>query len=70
MSATQANIAMDEDQKEEQKKANVDRSKLEADIKAQKDIAGKVLTPLLGFAMICSQSAVPCRLESLFVKQT
>ena len=38
----QANIAMDEDKKEEQKKANVDRSKLEADIKAQKDLASKV----------------------------
>ena len=33
---------MDEDKKEEQKKANVDRSKLEADIKAQKDLASKV----------------------------
>lgn len=38
---TVANIAMDEDKKEEQKKANVDRSKLEADIKAQKDLASK-----------------------------
>lgn len=69
LSATQANIAMDEDKKEEQKKADVDRSKLEADIKAQKDIAGKVWTPLLGFAIICSQSAVPGSLASLFVKQ-
>lgn len=33
---------MDEDKKEEQKKANVDRSKLEGDIKAQKDLASKV----------------------------
>ena len=33
---------MDEDKKEEQKKANVDRSKLEADIKTQKDLASKV----------------------------
>lgn len=38
----QANIAMDEDKKEEQKKADVDRSKLEADIKAQTDLASKV----------------------------
>ena len=43
----QANIAMDEDKKEEQKKANVDRSKLEADIKAQKDLASKVRSLLL-----------------------
>ena len=60
---------MDEDKKEEQKKANVDRSKLEADIKAQKDIAGKVLTPLLCFEFICSQIAVPGRLAAVFVKQ-
>ena len=33
---------MDEDKKEEQKKANVDRSKLAADIKAQRDLASKV----------------------------
>lgn len=33
---------MDEDKKEEQKKADVDRSKLEADIKAQTDLAGNV----------------------------
>lgn len=38
----QANIAMDEDKKEEQKKADVDRSKLEADIKAQTELASKV----------------------------
>ena len=69
MSAPQANIAMDEDKKEEQKKANVDRSKLEADIKAQKDVAGKVLTPLLGFESNCSQSAVPGRLVDVFFKQ-
>lgn len=42
MEPLQANIAMDEDKKEEQKKADVDRSKLEADIKAQTDLAGKV----------------------------
>lgn len=42
MGALQANIAMDEDKKEEQKKADVDRSKLEADIKAQTDLASKV----------------------------
>lgn len=42
MGFLQANIAMDEDKKEEQKKANVDRSKLEADIKAQTDLASKV----------------------------
>ena len=60
---------MDEDKKDEQKKANVDRSKLEADIKAQKDVAGKVLTLLLGFEFICSQSAVPGRFADVFVKQ-
>lgn len=37
---------MDEDTKEEQKKADVDRSKLEADIKAQTDLASKVSVPL------------------------
>lgn len=42
MEPLQANIAMDEDKKEEQKKADVDRSKLEADIKAQTDLASKV----------------------------
>ena len=42
MEPLQANIAMDEDKKEEQKKADVDRSKLEADINAQKDLASKV----------------------------
>ena len=42
MGALQANIAMDEDKKEEQRKADVDRSKLEADIKAQTDLASKV----------------------------
>ena len=52
----QANIAMDEDKKEEQKKANVDRSKLEADIKAQKDLAGKVRCLLL---VLQSHSAWP-----------
>ena len=52
----QANIAMDEDKKEEQKKANVDRSKLEADIKAQKDLAGKVRSLLL---VLHSHSAWP-----------
>ena len=38
---------MDEDKKEEQKKADVDRSKLEADIKAQTDLASKVSILLL-----------------------
>ena len=33
---------MDEDKKEEQKKADVDRSKLEADIEAQTDVASTV----------------------------
>lgn len=33
---------MDEDKKEEEKKAHVDRSKLEADIKAQTDLASTV----------------------------
>ena len=42
MESLQANIAMDEDKKEEQKKADIDRSKLEADIKAQTDLASKV----------------------------
>jgi len=44
---------MDEDKKEEQKKANVDRSKLEADIKAQKDLAGKVKS-LSSFSLAAS----------------
>lgn len=39
----QANIAMDEDKKEERKKGDIDRSKLEADIKACKDTASTVL---------------------------
>lgn len=47
---------MDEDKKEEQKKANVDRSKLEADIKAQKDLANKVRSLLL---VLRSHSALP-----------
>ncbi len=47
---------MDEDKKEEQKKANVDRSKLEADIKAQKDLAGNVSSLLL---VLHSHSAWP-----------
>ena len=35
---------MDEDKKEEQKKGDIDRSKLEADIKACKDTAAAVST--------------------------
>ena len=38
---TAANIAMDEDKKEEQKKGHVDRSKLEAEIKALVEQAGQ-----------------------------
>lgn len=38
----QANIAMDEDKKEEQKKGDVDRTKLETDIKACRDTASAV----------------------------
>ena len=47
---------MDEDKKEEEKKAHVDRSKLEADIKAQTDLASKVsvVSSCLGFKAYCS----------------
>lgn len=53
---------MDEDNKEEQKKADVDRSKLEADIKAQKELASKVST---SSHAVTSKGLVPAQLENL-----
>lgn len=56
MEPLQANIAMDEDKKEEQKKADIDRSKLEADIKAQTDLASKVRMNTLAIS-VCNYSS-------------
>ena len=56
----QANIAMDEDKKEEQKKAHVDRSKLEADIKAQTDLASKVSLPCIPHHYYKIYCLLPC----------
>ena len=59
---TASNIAMDQDKVDEKKKGTVDYAKLEAEIKASKELAGKVLYSsllcTLGSSQLVNQAAI------------